>query len=124
VDSDETRAGDTPRAKARPGSHGSFDWLEGATGVRVRLSAPDGLVILTVEGDLDRASLGVIESIVLHTLARSPARIELDLGRASCFGDDAIETVARVWARSRLRHIPFYLRTPGARENLRKPGGP
>lgn len=123
MDGDETTAGDRRRANARPGYPGSFDWLEGATGVRVRLSAADGLVVLTVEGDLDRASLGVIESIALQALVRSPARVELDLKQASCFGDDAIEAVARLWARARLRHVPFYLKTPRARENLLKPGG-
>ncbi len=123
MDDDRPRAGVRARAAAGQQSAGSFDWLEGATGVRVRLGAADGLVELSVEGDLDLASLGVIEAIALQAIARSPSRVELDLRRASCFGDDAIETVARVWARARLRHVPFFLLVPRAHENLLKRTG-
>ncbi len=108
------------RSRAADGSRSTerFDWLEGATGVCVRLAVAQGLVVITVAGDPDRASLGVIETIALRTLAVSPARVELDLRQVSCFGDDVVETVGRVWARARIRRIPFFLIAPAARGDL------
>jgi hypothetical protein len=96
----------------------NFEWLEGATGVRLGLSVIDGLVTVTVDGELDWASLGVVEAVVLEMLERSSLRVELDLRGVACFGDEASagdETsvlVSRVQARARRRRVPFVLSTP------------
>jgi hypothetical protein len=95
---------------------GPFDWLEGATGVCVHLVVADGLLRLTVEGDLDRASLGVVESALLEALDRSPARVELVLGAASSFTDEAIGLVTRARRRAQARRVPFLLRRLGDRD--------
>jgi hypothetical protein len=102
-----------------------FAWLEGATGVRLRLTVVDALVVLTVEGELDSASLGVIESTLLNELAHSPARVELDLRAVLCFGRETTgldrETTrlaSRVRARARREHVPFLLTRPTGRSRV------
>lgn len=115
-DAEPTPADALSRAAAPNREPGPFDWLEGATGVRVRLVVVDRLVTLTVEGDLDGASLGVVESALLQALDRSPARVELVLRAASSFGDETTELVIRARRRARAGHVPFLLRRPADRD--------
>jgi hypothetical protein len=91
---------------------GPFDWLEGATGVRLDLAIVDRLLTLTVEGQLDRASLGVVESTLLEALDHSPARVEFDLRAASSCGDEMVVIVGRARSRARAGHVPLLLNLP------------
>jgi hypothetical protein len=90
----------------------SIDWLEGATGVSISLVTGEGLLTITVEGELDRASLEVLQSVALRALDYPLARVELDLRAVSFFGLDTIDATSVVAARARARQRPFLLSAP------------
>lgn len=95
-----------------PGPTQPVAWLEAATGVRLLVSVPGDLLTITVAGELDLASLDVIESVARAAVARSPARVELDLRGVSFIDDDGVLAIARACAYARLRHVPFLIGMP------------
>ncbi|HWH11875.1 MAG TPA: STAS domain-containing protein [Solirubrobacteraceae bacterium] len=100
-------AAGAPRRSACP-----VAWLEAATGVRLVVTGPDELLTITVAGELDLASLDVIESVARAAVARAPARVELDLRGVSFIDDDGVLMVARACTYARLRQIPFLIARP------------
>jgi hypothetical protein len=56
-----------PRPQAPIAVSSRFDWLEGATGVRLATGARDHTRFVCVTGDVDRASIDVIQTALLAT---------------------------------------------------------
>lgn len=110
------------RTEAGDGPGGSFDWLEGATGLRVCLSVCDRLLTISVEGELDAASLDVLQSIVLQALDRPLARVELDLRAVTFLSREAVEMSARGVTRARERRSPFLVTPPHGTPLTSSPG--
>jgi anti-anti-sigma regulatory factor len=76
---------------------------------------------ISVEGELDAASLDVLQSVALQALELSSARVELDLRDVSFSGVETIEMSSSVSDRARALNRPFLLTTPTPR---RQPGAP
>jgi hypothetical protein len=108
-----TTNADQRRATPEVGSEG-FDWLAGATGVRLGVHVRNGLQTVSAAGDIDHASIDVIESVLYQTFQHLPAQVELDLSRVSFIDDSAGEMITRAMARARAENVTLHITPPAA----------
>jgi hypothetical protein len=104
--------GDAPRPIPTVSSW-DFAWLAGATGVRLAVHASDKLYTVSVAGDVDHASLEVVDGALGQILRDPPARVELDLSGASFIDPSAQEMISRAQARAEAQRVSFDVTAPG-----------
>ncbi len=83
-----------------PGQGRDFDWLGGATGVELEVEVDGGRARVRVAGEVDLASVDVIEEVVADALDRAPGGVELDLLGVGFIDAAGREMVARAGARA------------------------
>jgi anti-anti-sigma regulatory factor len=84
-----------------------FAWLAAATGVQLGVRTQGRLHQVSVAGEFDSASVDVVEDVFGELFRRLPARIELDLRRASFVDRSAEEMITRARARARSGDVRF-----------------
>jgi hypothetical protein len=114
------RNGDNPRPPPTVSAQ-DFAWLEGATGVELCVRVCGGLHTVSVAGDIDHASIDVVESAIAQTIRRSPRRVELDFRRVAYLGSTGQEMIARARALAEAERVPFHVTLP-ALAGLQRPG--
>src|SRR5580658_5332233 len=96
------------RGRLWPASDGCvrrFDWLEGATGVRLLVAARHGLEAVRISGEVDTASIDAIENVLLEILEGSPDRVELDLSGVSFLDAAGRQMIERASDYARAQHV-------------------
>lgn len=90
----------------------AFDWLEGATGVRLLTGVRDRGRFMSVTGDVDDASLEVIQTALRDAIDDSTS-VELDLRGVHPLA--AGRGVLITWAQARAaeRNVKLIVRSPG-----------
>lgn len=99
----------------------TFDWLEGATGVQLAVSDGDGRRTIRLGGEIDQASIDVIESAVREAFVRRPGPIELDLRDVSFIERAGNEMIERCVASAREHRISLVV-TRRQATAARRPG--
>ncbi len=86
----------------RPAPARDFDWLGGATGVELEVELGGGRARVRVAGEVDLASVEVIEDAVADALVQAPSGVELDLAGVAYIDAAGCEMVARAVGRLRV----------------------
>jgi hypothetical protein len=92
-----------------------FDWLEGATGVRLVVGAALRLEAVRIAGDIDAASIDAIEHVLLEVIRRAPERVELDLSGVVSLDDAGRQMIARASQYARERRVALEIVRPQGR---------
>jgi anti-anti-sigma regulatory factor len=89
-----------------------FAWLAGATGVELSVRTRGRAHEVSVAGEFDSASVDVVDDVLGQLFRRLPARVELDLRRASFVDRSAEEMITRARARARSDDVRFLVIRP------------
>jgi anti-anti-sigma factor len=84
-----------------------FAWLAAATGVQLSMRTRGRAHEVSVAGELDSASVDVLDEVLGQLFGRLPARVELDLRRVSFADRSAEEMITRARARARAGNVRF-----------------
>lgn len=86
-------------------SSDGFAWLAAATGVHLSVCGRGRLQQVSVEGELDSASIDVIEHVLVQIFGLLPARVDFDLSRVSFIDRSAEDMIARARAQARTQNV-------------------
>jgi anti-anti-sigma factor len=75
--------------------------------LHIRLVPEGGVIVVRAIGEIDLATVNLLDDALEQATARAPEAVHLDLSRVSYFGSEGIHSLLRAWGRARKKSIEF-----------------